>query len=86
MKRNVMNKREFFENGSVMSFAGEMESCLKICFSIYIRWETLVGYLWKRKGLRIAFINGINWKAKDVYNACKQLKEDFNEYFVVKLK
>lgn len=81
-----MTKKEFFENGDVMRLAGDLESCLKVCYHTYIHWEILVGYLWKNAFRRHQLMQGVCFGMADVDALAKELLEKFNAYFVVRLR
>lgn len=81
-----MTKKEFFENGDVMYVACALESCLKMCYTIYIHWEVLVGYLWKNELRRYQLMRGVCFSNADIASLAKELLENFNAYFVVRLR
>lgn len=61
-----MTKKEFFESGEVLYVACTLESCLKMCYNIYIHWEVLVGYLWKNELRRYQLMRGVCFGNADI--------------------
>lgn len=81
-----MTKKEFFENGDVMYVACAISSCLKMSYHIYIHWEVLVGYLWKNALRRDQLMRGTCFSNADIDTLAKELLENFNAYFVIRLR